>query len=251
VPEIAKVALRVDPLDRAQTSAQRKLNRGIEHVNTLLEETHAFESDGSYVFRFEPEMRSAHEIAYRCFAAEEKPPPDHWPLLAGEAIQNLRSALDHAVWSAWKAVPQNSGEGHHTQFPITLAPHSFSRQAGKYLTGVPQAIQAAIEETQPYRRLPQAPEEDVLALLQALSNIDKHRTLAAVACAVDFEGAFAPEDVRVRWEKGADGRELGHGETEVSVKVATSDREITDMEVGSDISCEVRIEGTRSTSSQS
>lgn len=233
----------MDPLDPSRSSAQRKLARGVEHIKTLCDEAGDFESEKAYVFRTEPEPRSAHEIAYHCFATERQPPPSHWPLLAGEAIQNLRSALDHAVWSAWKAVPTNTGDGNHTQFPIALDPRSFSSQAGAYLIGVPQPTQKLIEDTQPYRRLPQNPSRDALYHLRTLSNIDKHRTLAAVVCAVDFEGTYSAEDVQVRWEKFATGRELSPGEAEVSIIVATSERDITGMGMNPHLSYQVRIEG--------
>jgi hypothetical protein len=226
-----------------ETSAQRKLLRGIEQIKTLRGEAEAFEGDNAYVFSVKPEPRSAHEIAYHSFVTEISEPPSHWPLLAGEAIQNVRSALDHAVWSAWRTVPTNTGTGDHTQFPMALDSHSFRSQAGAYLEGVPSAIRTLIEETQPYRRLPQAPATDALYLLRTLSNIDKHRTLAAVACAIAFESTYSAENVQIRWEKFATGRELGHGETEVSVIVATSERDISGMEMNPHLTYQVRIEG--------
>lgn len=223
------------------TSAQRKLLRGVEQIKTLCGETEAFVNDEAYVFEVKEARRSAQEVKYRCFARERKAPPDHWPLLAGEAIQNLRSALDHAVWSAWKAVPTNQGNGNHTQFPIALDPHGFSSQAGSYLQGVPQPIRAAIEAAQPYRRLPNAPAQDALEQLRTLSNLDKHRTLTAFAAAIYIESFSHWGDIAFAFEKYATNQVLGHGETEVSVFTVTS--ETVDVDVYPDFSYQVRIEG--------
>jgi hypothetical protein len=97
-----------------QTSAQRKLNRGVEHVEAIRGEARSFENGRAYELRIEPELRSPEEIKYDCFAVEREPVPDHWPLLIGEAIQNLRSSLDHVVYAA-----------RGKQFPIFTTPANF------------------------------------------------------------------------------------------------------------------------------
>jgi hypothetical protein len=84
----------------------------VEQVKRLCGEVGAFENRDAYVFSAEVESRSADHIAYRCFAVEREPPSDEWALLAGEAIQNVRSALDHLVWAAVKEPTTR------TQFPI-------------------------------------------------------------------------------------------------------------------------------------
>jgi hypothetical protein len=86
------------PPEESMTSAQRKLKRGTEHVRTLLDEVRSYEEAGAYVFDSEREIRSETEAVYRCFAERQVAMPMHWPLLAGEAIQNLRSALDHLIY---------------------------------------------------------------------------------------------------------------------------------------------------------
>ena len=135
---------------RTVTSAQRKLARGVEHVKTLRAEAATFADAEAYEFVVERERCSPKEVKYHCFAVEHQPPPDHWPVLTGEVVQNLRSALDHAVWSAWKDAG-NEGGGDHTMFPIAINPDGFASQAGRYLPGVSADIRALIEEAQPYR----------------------------------------------------------------------------------------------------
>ena len=166
----------------SESSAQRKLARGIEHVQTLQGEAAEFLDEDAYVFSVERERRSAQKIAHRCFATEIKPTPDHWPLLAGEAIQNLRSSLDHAVYAL---VPKRKRGA--SGFPIYTDTCEFQVLGRKLIPRIPTPIAALIENAQPYRHSPQAPSRDSLEILRTLSNIDKHRTLATIACAVELE----------------------------------------------------------------
>ncbi len=43
------------------------------------------------------ESRTTNSVTYRCDATERRPPSDEWPLLAGEAIPDVRSSLDHVI----------------------------------------------------------------------------------------------------------------------------------------------------------
>jgi hypothetical protein len=99
------------------TSAQRKLAWGVEGVKRLQAEADAYRGRQAYTFDIERETRSPNEVQFRCFATEVEAPPGHWPLVAGDAIQNIRSALDHCIWAAWKSANPNAGDGDHTQFP--------------------------------------------------------------------------------------------------------------------------------------
>jgi len=225
-----------------QSSAQRKFTRGVEQVKKLRAEARFYRYDDAYVFRVDKEPSSPQKIRYRCYATERKAPPEHWPLLTGEAIQNLRSSLDHAVWSVWKAAG-NSGTGDHTKFPIATDPDGFKSQAGFVLQGVPKPIRTLIEGAQPYRIAPQAPARDPLELLRTLSNIDKHRSLTTVAVAVEYEWISHAGGIDFSHEKFATDRPLGHGETEISVFTVTAEREIMQMDVNPEFTYQVRIEG--------
>jgi hypothetical protein len=229
-----------------QTSAQRKLARGVEQVRTLNEEAEAFIDAEAYVFRTERERRAPDEIFCRCYATERIAPPDHWPLLAGEAIQNLRSALDHAVWQAWRSVKENTGDGDHTQFLICDSPAKF-RALKWRLEGVPEAVRAIIERSQPYNRMPQAPARDILAIHRSLSNADKHRTLAVVAGDVEFEMIGHNANVVIEEWSLATGKRLGEGTTEVSSFVARSEdgSELDEMDVQPSFTYDIRVEWVR------
>jgi hypothetical protein len=223
------------PPEETMTSAQRKLKRGIEHVETLCGETRAFEDDEAYLFETERELCSAQEARYRCFAVERKAPPGHWPLLAGEAIQNLRSALDHLVYEVSKGSSRS-------QFPIFTDRCEFQVLGGRMLKGIPTSIRASIEGVQPYKFLPQDAAHHPLARLNALSNLDKHRVLATVVSAVNKEGVGLPDGVELSWEDYATHKRLGAGKAQISTFVLRAESKIEDVKVETLFSYEVRIE---------
>ena len=218
------------------TSAQRKLKRGIEHVETLCGETTAFENDQAYLFESERELRSPQEAVYRCFAVERKTAPGHWPLLAGEAIQNLRSALDHLVF-------EKSGGNRRTQFPIFTDPCEFQVLGGRMMKGVSKTVRASIETVQPYKFMPEDAAHHPLALLSALSNLDKHRVLATIVSSVTNEGVGIPHGVELKWEDYATHKRLGAGKAHISTFVVTrAEGEVEEVNVEPMFSYEVRIE---------
>lgn len=224
------------------SSAQRKLARGVEQIETLYSEARAYVDSKPYLFDFQRERRAANQIFCRCFATEQHAPPDHWPLLAGEAIQNVRSALDHAVWAAWRGIETNIGTGDHTQFVLVDSPADFKRAHWRF-EGVPEPVRALIERTQPYVRIPQSPAMDPLAVLRALSNADKHRTLNAVASVVGFEMVGADTGVKIEEWDAASGKRLGYGRTPISSFMAVADHDIAEMSVNPSFTYGVRIEG--------
>jgi hypothetical protein len=199
-----------------ESSAVRKFARGVEQVRRLLSETDDFERRGAYAFRIEVESRTADSITFRGIATEREPPSDEWPLLAGEAIQNLRASLDHVIWAS--ADPPSD----QNLFPICTDPGNFNKAARQRLRGVPEPVRAAAEKWQPYRTSPDAPDDAMLEQLRRLSNLDKHRTLTAFATAVGFEGVGVSDNVQVTWDQHATNRPLGAGDTHVSTFVATS-----------------------------
>ena len=221
----------------ANSSALRKFARGVQQVQRLRSEVEAFEGGNAYTFRMDVESRTTNSVTYRCVATEREPPSDEWPLLAGEAIQNLRSSLDHVIWAS--AEPPSS----QNQFPICTDPDSFAKAAKKKLRRVPEPVRTVVEKWQPYRRSSDAPAHAMLEQLRVLSNRDKHRMLTAFVAAVGFEGVGVPDGVKVTWNRYGTNRELGDGDTHVSTFVATYEAGGGEVHLEPHLSYEVRIEG--------
>jgi hypothetical protein len=186
--------------------------------------------------RVERNVRSPQEIEYRVFATERQTPSPVWSLMAGEAIQSLRAALDHVVYAISK---RKRG----TQFPIFTDSCEFQVKGKPLIRGVPPAIRALIEKAQPYEHTPSHPSLDILADLSKLSNLDKHRTLATVACSHDFTSVGLDSDrVKLTWVKPFAVGDLSDN-AEIAVFTLTSDSEIGEMKVEPGFTYEVRIEG--------
>lgn len=129
--------------------------------------------------------------------------PD-WSLIAGDCIMNARGALDHL---AWQIVTDHGGSpGTSTKFPIRENPWAngvFS--PSKFLPGVTdRRILDLLEQTQPYIAPSgelQDPAQSHLWVLHRFNNIDKHRLLLVMVCALDLgsmywevpEGTDAPD----------------------------------------------------------
>ena len=218
------------------TSAQRKLKRGIEHVRTLLDEVRSYEEADAYLFSSEREVRSETETVYRCFATRQSAMPMHWPLLAGEAIQNLRSALDHLVY-------EKSGARSSTSFPIFTDRGEYEEKAPKRLKGVPEEVKDRIAGFQPFHFMPEDARHHPLAQLSSLSNRDKHKVLSTVASAVTREGVGIPEGVHLEWDEYGTHKELGEGRRQISTFLVRAEGGVEEVTVETLFSYEVRIEG--------
>jgi hypothetical protein len=121
-------------------------------------------------------------------------PPSEWGLILGDFAHNARSALDQL---AYQVVLLGNGGVHQeqTQFPIVLAPWNWPKEAKKRLRGASSRHVDIIESFQPYHRRDlygwnsvRGAIEDPLAILNRLSNVDKHIVLNATAASVQTIG---------------------------------------------------------------
>lgn len=94
------------------------------------------------------------------------------PIVVGEAVYNLRAALDYLVFEL--AVLDSGSSKAQTQFPIEDTPELFSRRRPALLNGVSNSHATVIEWKQPYNRVAWT------RSLRDISNPDKHRRLTSV-----------------------------------------------------------------------
>lgn len=164
-------------------STYAKLDRASKHLQelkTLVAEYSLAEPEG-LTSNFEnavPECDGESGVAVRVALTTQ--PPAELPLIAGDVVQNTRSALDHL---AHAVVIRNRGEPtSDTQFPI-LRDRLGPRGGVRTVEIQPRASKLAnhlVERLQPYHQVDD-PTTHPLALLQDLSNVDKHRRLHVVA----------------------------------------------------------------------
>jgi hypothetical protein len=112
--------------------------------------------------------------------------------IIGDAVTNLRAALDHSVWQLVKESGLSEPTD-RTQFPICDTPEAWNSALTDRLKGVPAAELAVIESYQPKERGKRTPTYP-LAALRRLSNQDKHRILIpALALPVAASAQFNAE----------------------------------------------------------
>jgi hypothetical protein len=150
-----------------------KVKRANEHVAALERELRAFLESGPYRVgaKHDPKTR---KLIYYVTAAESV--PDCLPLIAGDAIQNLMSALDHL---AYQLVCNDTGDAppnpNWIYFPIADDAAKYETKKRGKIEGASQKTFDAIDALKPYKG-----GNDLLWVLYRLNNIEKHRLLLAV-----------------------------------------------------------------------
>ena len=113
------------------------------------------------------------------FLTKDAAIPAEISLVAGDAIQNLRSTLDHLVWQLIivnNKIPKPGVTG----FPITeTAQEYITSKIRRKIEGVSQAAECAIDALKPYKA-----GNDPLWRLHCMNNIDKHRLILSAASAM-------------------------------------------------------------------
>jgi hypothetical protein len=107
------------------------------------------------------------------FEVVEDPITATFPVILGEAIQNMRTALDYLVY---ELVIHTRGRKprNPTQFPLNVAASEFFRRRYQ-ISELPGELRRRIRKLQPYQT--KHPRIHPLAVLGRLSNTDKHRLL--------------------------------------------------------------------------
>lgn len=103
------------------------------------------------------------------------------PLMIGDCVHNLRSALDHLAFQLAVLNGASSSAAEKTMFPVCLAKSGksgFDSRVEKSLKPfISSAALAAVEECQPYNAANGVPNQTAIWILHKLDIIDKHRLL--------------------------------------------------------------------------
>lgn len=123
--------------------------------------------------------------------------PDVVAILTGDAIQNLRTALDHLAFSLYLTGPKKgvTKDLHRLYFPIGSSANEFPQQRDQSLRGFWRSdAVAALNAIEPYG----GGKGDILHVLSKLNVTDKHRLLLTVAASTGASdlGSFMFEDMR-------------------------------------------------------
>lgn len=112
-------------------------------------------------------------------------PPAEFGIRVGEVAYQLRSALDHAAHAMILANGGNTTKG--TYFPVSLTEQAWKSQSKPYLRGASdQSLETAMK-WQPFWQQPLSPHADMLAALNEIALVDKHRQLVPAAAGLGFQ----------------------------------------------------------------
>lgn len=168
-----------------------KLERARKHISELDLEVETFLKSRPYEVSSKRDLHTR-EVVYH--AARVEPVPPSIPIIAADALQNLRTALDHLacdlVEIAGNAATRNTG------FPVFASLGIYKAQATEKTRGMRMDAIEAIDSIKPYRG-----GNDALWILQSLNNVNKHRLLNIVGLAYRFQ-AVTPnvlEYLRKAW----------------------------------------------------
>lgn len=125
------------------------------------------------------EDRLSFEVRLRM---QQAPPLSEWTLMLGDALHNLRAALDVLVWSFAEPGAMNVNERKSIGWPLITNPDKWTEAAASKLRSVPSHVVQQIKLVQPFNREVADRERDGLLLLHELDIMDKHR-LALTASA--------------------------------------------------------------------
>lgn len=177
-----------------------KLDRAKDHQRDLEVEVRRFIDGNPYAVETKRDPNNRRLIY---FVARAKEVPPKISAIAGDVLQNLRSALDHLAFELFKR-GGGTGDGKHVYFPIFDDAAAYvSGSPGKTAGMKPDAVNA-IHATKPYKG-----GNDVLWKLHRLNIVDKHRSLFTVGAAfrsvdlmasiLEMMKATAPEMAKFAW----------------------------------------------------
>jgi hypothetical protein len=125
------------------------------------------------------------------YAVVERTPDPALPLVLGDCVHNLRSALDHAVFAlSLQAAGRELGEreARDPAFPVCDTEAQWTTAVAKQLRFLPPALVAVIRLAQPILVPEDARANWPLRVIADLDNADKHRALLVTASVADLLG---------------------------------------------------------------
>jgi hypothetical protein len=144
-----------------------------------------------FAFRDEVDLDNVRWRVCRCVKILHKP-PENWGLVAGDAMHNARTALDHLA--ARLVELDGNKPTKKSAFPIwDEEPKTKDKknQFEKTIAGMSKAHQESIRRLQPWKN-PGTKESAMLVALGVLDNLDKHNDLVPLFATTTPDSSVAP-----------------------------------------------------------
>lgn len=148
-----------------------KIDRAKHHISEFETRLRKFQASRPYSLDCREDKETGDMVVY---LEIREHPPTELSLIAGDAIHQLRSVLDHL---ACRLVEANSGGPiAKTAFPVFETAAKYRAMKPQSISGISQEAVKLIESVQPYQRGYEA-----LWSLYTLDNYDKHRVVLVAA----------------------------------------------------------------------
>jgi hypothetical protein len=155
-------------------SSRRKLARAEKHIHDFEGSLARFEEGNSHEEFSEPDPENPKNTIHKIRLTN--PMPDFLDVIAADAINNLRTALDHAAY-ALAAIKTPSPK--NAAFPFSGSLAEFDRTVNGRCKDIPENIRPFFRTFKPYKG-----GNDALCALNELYNVDKHALLTPVGTGV-------------------------------------------------------------------
>jgi hypothetical protein len=177
---------------RDLSSVKLKLDRANEHIECFRVKLETFLERDPPPFDFRTkEPRSADKSGeYVLRAIVREAPPKELALVVGDAIQNMRIALEYLAYEFSSPRARKAGQ---TAFPIYKDECRFKVLGTKWISTIRGDERTFIERLQPYAAS-NLPSDDPLAVLAKLSNLDKHQLLVPMIAATSTRETWVVAD---------------------------------------------------------
>ena len=186
-------------MDQRLSGPLLKLNRAKFHIECLKAAIAAFIATQPHAFVME-ENAELGQVTYKVVKVDPLPPIIS--AIVGDALYNLRAALDHLAQQFYLVGSGSSAQSSEVAFPIFKDISSYRDNFRRKVKGMREDAIAFIESTKPYRG---DGGTEALWKLHALNNIDKHRVVLAVQAAAGPVGLDVTQwimDLNATGQKG-------------------------------------------------
>lgn len=225
-----------------------RLERSQQHLDALGLSVKAFRERETYDITLSRNVQRNSKLRLIAIYKELEPVPVEWSLLVSDAIHNLRSALENAVWAlsvrnVGEAGVLRPGDVH---FPIHRHERDFDVAARRALVHLSDEERALVKRLQPFNAEPDEPDPHPLLLLHDLNRVDKHRELSVVLhslAAYHIQLTPRPPDAVIHQSSTV---RLEHGAVLASVEFTRPPRDV-DVDVEHTIAYEISLGETRYT----
>ena len=205
-----------------------KLDRSLEHLDSLQSEYDPWFGDGRDIIETAEIDEPAADggppwLVSRCTRVIREPPA-RWGLIVGDALHNMRAALDHLACRLVELA--GNAPSRSTAFPIwDRDPYANRADQERYeraLAGMMEVHADAITQLQPYQD-PSSEQSAKLIALAVLDNLDKHQLILPVLMNLHEEIPLAtwavsdqPDEIQMVVNRGSEirpGVELARART--------------------------------------